>query len=151
LTDTQAGVIVHRNIVALHHDRQPEEEIPMNTMKENLSLYQEAAKQGYDNVRQLGDLNLAVWNRMLDRQVDAFGLWLDAGTRQMELLSTSKSYQEYLGAQAKLSRELVEGLTQQGRITLDSVGEAREEYRSWVEKSLSSATEKWSQAAAPKN
>jgi len=123
----------------------------MNTMKENLSLYQEAAKQGYENVRQLGDLNLSVWNRILDRQVDALGLWLDAGSRQVELLTTSKNYQDYLGAQTKLTRELAEGLMQQGRATLDSVAAAREQYGAWVEKSLNSTTEKWSQAAAPKN
>ena len=123
----------------------------MNTAKENLSLYQDAAKQGYDNVRQLGDLNLSVWNRMLDRQVDAFGLWLDAGSRQMEMLSTAKSYQEYLTAQTKLSRELAEGLVKQSRATLDAVGEARDEYRSWAESSLNDATQKWTQAAAPKS
>jgi len=123
----------------------------MNTMKENLSLYQEAAKQGYDNARQLGYLSLSVWNRVLDRQVDALGLWLDAGSRQVELLTTSKSYQDYLGAQVKLTRELAEGLMQQSRATLDTVASAREEYSTWAEKSLNSASEKWSQAAAPKN
>ena len=122
----------------------------MNTAKENLSLYQEAAKQGYDSARRLGDLNLSMWNRMLDGQIDAFGQWLDAGTRQMELLSTSKNYQEYLEAQAKLSRELAEGLTQQGRSTLESVGAAGEEYRSWAEKSLNSVTEKWTPTAETK-
>jgi len=123
----------------------------MSTMKENLSLYQESAKQGYENARQLGDLSLSVWNRMLDRQVDAFGLWLDAGSRQVELLTTSKNYQDYLGAQAKLTRELTEGLMQQGRAALESVAAAREEYSAWAEKSLSTVAEKWSQAAAPKN
>lgn len=122
----------------------------MNTMKENLSLYQEAAKQGYENARRLGDLNLSVWNRLLDRQVDALGLWLDAGSRQMELLTTSKNYQDYLGAQTKLTREVAEGLMQQGRASLDSVAAAREEYSAWAERSLSSVSEKWNQAA-PKN
>ena len=123
----------------------------MSTMKENLNLYQDAAKQGYDDVRRLGDLNLSLWNRMLDRQVDALGLWLDAGSRQAELVTTSKNYQEYLGAQAKLTRELAEGLMQQGRATLDSVAAAREEYSAWAEKSLNSASEKWKQAAEAKN
>ena len=123
----------------------------MNTVKENMSLYQEAAKRGYDNVRQLGDLNLSVWNRMLDRQMDALGVWMDAGSRQVEMLTASKDYQEYLGAQTKLGRELAEGLVQQSRTTLDSVGEVREEYRTWAESSLNGVTEKWNQAVAQKN
>jgi len=122
----------------------------MSTMKENFNLYQESAKQGYESARQLGDLNLSAFNRMLDRQIDTFGLWLDAGARQVELLSSSKSYQEYLGDQAKLSRELADALMRQGRATLETVGEVREEYRSWAEKSLHSVAEKWTPTDQPK-
>jgi hypothetical protein len=123
----------------------------MNTMKDNLNLYQEAAKQGYESVRQLGELNLSVWNRMLDGQIDALGLWADAGARQMELLSTTKNYQEYLGAQAKLTRELAEGLMQKSRDALKNVGAAPEEYRAWAEASVNNMTGKFKAAAEATN
>ena len=120
----------------------------MNTMNENLEMLKEVANEGYENARQLGEINLRIWNKMLEKQTDALGFWLDAGTKQLELATTAKSYREYLETQSQLTRELNESLITGGRESVKLAGEVRDEYRSWMESATEKAANRAKEATA---
>ena len=66
----------------------------MNTVKENLDLYRNAVDQGYADAVELGEIQMRSWKNLLDKQMDAFRLLVDAQVKQAELMSKIKS--EYL-------------------------------------------------------
>lgn len=115
----------------------------MNTPKENFEMLKEVAGNGYEAARQLGDINLRTWNNLLEKQLDMFGVWVDAGVKQVELTSTAKDYKDYLGSQATLTQELAEKLIAGGREAISTGTEAQGEYRAWYEKSVQSMTDNW--------
>ena len=119
----------------------------MYTTKDSVEMMKEAVGEGYDSARQLGELNLRTWNRIVEKQMDVFGLWMDTAAKQIELASTVSDYKAFAGAQVELAREVAETLVEKGRESMQAAGESREEYRSWLEVSVNKATAKWNKAA----
>jgi hypothetical protein len=119
----------------------------MNSAKENLDLYKKAVEQGYANAVELGDLQLRSFKGLVEQQLELFGLMIDAQVKQAELLGQVKDYPEYLNQQARIGRELAEGLAVKSRAGVELVGNASAEYRDWMEKSMKAAGESWQKAA----
>jgi hypothetical protein len=72
---------------------------------------------------------------------------VDTQVKQAELLGQVKDYQEYMSQQARIGRELAEGLAAKGRAGVELAGTTSAEYRAWMEKSMQAAGESWRQAA----
>jgi TPR repeat protein len=119
----------------------------MNSAKENLDLYKKAVEQGYANAVELGDLQLRSFKGLVEQQLELFGLMVDTQVKQAELLGQVKDYPEYLNEQARIGRELAEGLAVKSRAGVELAGNASAEYRAWMEKSLHAAGESWQKAA----
>ena len=115
----------------------------MITPKENLEMLKEVADNGYEATRQLGEINLNTWNKIVEKQIDMFGVWLGAGVKQIELSTTVKDPKEYLESQVALAREVGEKLIAGGREAISTGSEAQGEYRAWYEKSVASMTNNW--------
>jgi hypothetical protein len=131
--------MLHCNNAAMHNRREKE----MNTPKENVEMLKEMASDGYEAARQLGDINLRTWSNLIEKQIDMFGIWLEAGAKQIELGTTAKDPKEYLGSQAALTREFGEKLIAGGRDVVSSGSETQSEYRAWYEKSVQTMTSNW--------
>ena len=101
----------------------------MITPKENLEMLKEVADNGYEATRQLGEINLNTWNKIVEKQIDMFGVWLEAGVKQIELSTTVKDPKEYLESQVALAREVGEKLIAGGREAISTGSEAQGEYR----------------------
>ena len=115
----------------------------MNTPKENLEMMKDMASDGYESVRQLGDINLRTWNNMFEKQIDMFDTLLETGIKQIELSTAAKDPKEYLGSQVALTKDIGEKLIASGREAVSSGGEAQGEYRAWYEKSAQSMANSW--------
>jgi len=103
----------------------------------------EMATDGYESARQLGDINLRIWNNLIEKQMGMIDVWLEAGARQIELSTAAKDPKEYLGSQVALTRDMGEKLIAGGRDAVSSGGEAQGEYRAWYEKSVQTMTGHW--------
>ncbi len=114
----------------------------MNTPKESLEMMKEMTNNGYETVRELGDINLKMLNNMLDKQSDMLNSWLDVSAKQVELSTTAKDPKEFLASQAALTKEMGEKLIAGGREALSTATEVQGEYRAWYEKSVQSMTSK---------
>ena len=115
----------------------------MTTPAENLEMMKEMATDGYESARQLGDINLRIWNNLIEKQMGMIDVWLEAGARQIELSTAAKDPKEYLGSQVALTRDMGEKLIAGGRDAVSSGGEAQGEYRAWYEKSVQTMTGHW--------
>jgi len=131
--------MLHRNNAATHNPLEKE----MNTPTENLEMMKEMARDGYESARQLGDINLRIWNNMFEKQIGMLDIWLDAGVKQVELSTTAKEPKEYLGSQVALTKDVGEKLIASGRDAVSSSGEVQGEYRAWYEKSVQSMANNW--------
>ncbi len=119
----------------------------MNSAKDNLNLYKNAVEQGYANAVELGELQMRSFKGLVEQQLELFGLMVDTQVKQAELLGQGKAYPAYLSEQARIGRELAEGLAAKSRAGVALAGSASAEYRAWMEKSVKAAGESWGQSA----
>jgi len=110
------------------------------TTKDNLNLINEMGTKGFDRLTALGEINLRAWERLATRQLDAMGLMMDQGLRQMRLATESKGYNEYLKGQVELTKDLSTRLTEETKTNLQVAGEVRDQYRTWVQQGMSELT-----------
>ena len=115
----------------------------MNTPAENLEMMRKMASDGYESAHQLGDINLRTWKYILEKQLDIFDIWLEAGTRQIELSTAAKDPKEYLRSQLALNQDMAEKMMDSLRDAVSTSGEAQGEYRAWYEKSVQSMAGNW--------
>jgi hypothetical protein len=118
----------------------------MNTPKENIEMFKDMASESYDVARELADINLRAWNKMLEKQMDMMNIWIEASVKQVELSSTIKDQKEYMTSQAVLTRDLGEKLIDSGRKAISAGNDMQSEYRAWYEKSVQSMTKNWNKA-----
>jgi hypothetical protein len=119
----------------------------MRTAKENLQLVEDFSNFGYEGVRALAQLNLQTWEKLLEKQMDAVGLFLDTGIKQLNIAGEVKDAKSMTEAQIELTREFGESLVSKGRETLELTSEVGDEYRSFFESRIETFKEKASKAA----
>ena len=107
------------------------------SMKDNLSLFNEMSATGFERLNNLGELNLKVWEKLADRQMDAINLVVDQGVRQMQLATEVKGYNDLVKGQVDLVRETSERLVTESKTNLQLAGEVRDDYRAWVQEGVS--------------
>jgi phasin family protein len=119
----------------------------MNTAKQNIEMYRDAADRAYASAVELGEIQIKGWKSLMEQQMGVFSLLMDAQLKQVELMSETKQYPEYVNAQVQLGKEVTEGLMGKGREALEMANGVRDEYRGWLEASMSAANEQLRQAA----
>lgn len=119
----------------------------MTTTQANLDMINELGTKGYESMRQLGEINLRNWERMVARQMDAVSMMMESGLRQAKVASEAKGYNELAKTQVEFAKELGQRMVDETRQNLKLAGDARDEYRTWFEKGVASAKDRMSQAA----
>jgi phasin family protein len=113
----------------------------MNKAQETVELMNDLGSKGYDSLRQLGELQMATWNKLMEKQMTAFNTVVDTAVAQVQLASEAKDYAEALRSQADLTRKLAEDLVGQTRESVELVQGVSEEYRAWAEAAVKQASE----------
>ena len=115
----------------------------MNTPAENLEMMRKMASDGYESAHHLGDINLRTWKNLLEKQSDIFDIWLEAGTRQIELSTAAKDPKDFLRSQLALTQDMGEKMKASLQDAVSTGGEVQGEYRAWYEKSVQSMAGNW--------
>ncbi|MCW8921060.1 MAG: phasin family protein, partial [Sedimenticola sp.] len=105
----------------------------MNDPKANLELIKDFGINGYENIRSLAEINLRTWEKLVEKQMDAFGLFVDAGINQLAANKNPQDIKAALDNQIALGKSLSENIAVKGRETVDLANQAGNEYRSWLE------------------
>jgi len=102
--------------------------------RDNIETLKALGDTGYQQMRELSELNLQSWNEMAEQQMELFGLMLNTGLRQTELLTQAQQDPSRLiDEQMKLGRKLAETLTERNRDLLTRGSEIGHRYRELLE------------------
>lgn len=87
--------------------------------KDFLNTIDQAGQKTFEAVRQIGEINMRAGEKLFAQQLEFGGVLLGAGVRNIELLTQSKTVQEFVTAQAHLVQE-------QGQQVLSNIRSAAE-------------------------
>ncbi|MCW8943221.1 MAG: phasin family protein [Sedimenticola sp.] len=119
----------------------------MNDPKANLELIKDFGINGYENIRSLAEINLRTWEKLVEKQMDSFGLFVDAGIEQLAVNKNPQDIKGLLDKQVALSKTLSENIANKNRETVDLANQAGNEYRSWLENGINTFNSKVSAVA----
>lgn len=110
-------------------------------------MMNEMANKGYENLRQLGELQMTTWNQLMEKQMTTFNTVVESAIAQGQAMSDAKDYQEAVRSQMDLTRKLAEEMVDQTRESVELVQQAGEKYRSFAETVVKEVAEEASKAA----
>ena len=119
----------------------------MSDTTENLEMLKDLGTTGFENVRALGELNMRTWEKLIEQQMDGFGLWVNTGIDQVKLITEISDYADLLQGQTALSRQFGESLNEKGHQVMALSGEVGDEYRAWFENGVNKLTGKVDEVA----
>ncbi len=114
----------------------------------SFDMMNEMGTRGVESMRELGEINLRNWERMVARQMEAVSMMMETGMRQARTASEAKGYNDLVKAQVEFAKELGQRLVEETRQNLKLAGDARDEYRAWFEKGMVGVREQMAEAAA---
>ena len=119
-------------------------------MQPNVDMMNQFAQNGLEAAKQLGEINLGIWEKLVQHQVETVGSCLEAGSKNLELFGQAKGYQELVAAQAKLFQECTQKWLEGFRETAEIFGEARQAVADMAEEGMKTATDNLRKAAPAK-
>lgn len=115
--------------------------------KENLEILKDLSATGYESIRALNELNLRAWEKLANRQLDAFTLLLNTSAQLIKLTAETKDVTALINGEVELAKQFGETIAAKGREDLAVVTELRDEYSAWVESGVSTFTAKANEVA----
>ena len=112
----------------------------MHKPQETVEMMNELGSMGYNSLRQLGELQMAAWNGLMEKQMEAFNVAVDTAVAQVQLVSEGKEPQELVQAQVELNRKLADEMIGKTRESVELVQKAGEDVRGWAEEAVKQAT-----------
>lgn len=107
-------------------------------------------QDAFSSAKGLAEINLRTGEKLFQQQLALTEAWLAIGTRNLELLSKAKGYQELLSGQATLAQECNQQLLDGYQSAAKVVTEATQAYGEWVDDGMKTAAENVKQAAPAK-
>lgn len=119
----------------------------MKTAKENMAMVEDFGNFGFEGARALAKLNLKTWEKLVEKQMETFSLFMDTSAKQLKIVGETKDAKALTEAQVELARELGETLVSKGRETLELTTSVSDEYRTFFEGRLETFKDKATKVA----
>jgi len=103
------------------------------TAKDNANAMNELSDRGLARMNALGELNLKAAEKLTNRQMDAFNLFMEQSVRLMTLASEAKGYSDLYKGQVDMAKEMTERMMAESKTNMQVAGELRDEYRGWFD------------------
>jgi phasin family protein len=132
--------MLHCNNCAVHNLSTTQEIIDMYKPQETVEMMNELGTKGYNSLRQLGEMQMAAWNGLMEKQLQAFNVAVDSAVAQVQLVAEGKEPQELVQAQVELNRKLAEEMMAKTRESFELVQKAGEDVRGWAEEAVKQAS-----------
>ena len=115
-----------------------------------IDLWTNMGENAFNAAKQLGEINMRASEKLLQQQLDLTTAWVDAGSRNLELMSKAKGLPELLSSQAKLAQECSQQWIDGYRQANDILSEARQAVTELVDENMKTAQQNVKQAVAEK-
>ncbi|MCI0564839.1 MAG: phasin family protein [Nitrososphaera sp.] len=90
------------------------------------------------SIKEFTDINAKATQKLTQQQLDFMDCCLEAGVKQISLVTDSKGYKELFSGQASLASEYNEVLMDTLRKTTETLTETKDEFSAWFEKGCES-------------
>ena len=115
-----------------------------------IQQWTEVNKTAIAAIKELGDINTQAMNRLAERQIAMMNLYMEGGSKQLEVASNAQNPQDVVAAQSRLFTELNEKLMENARQTSEVLVEVKGQLAAWVEKSMETAKATTTAVVSPK-
>ncbi|MDD2816199.1 MAG: phasin family protein [Thiotrichaceae bacterium] len=115
-----------------------------------IQQWTELNKTAIAAIKELGDINSQAMNSLAERQIEMMNLYMEGGSKQLEVASTAQNPQDVVAAQSRLFTELNEKLMDNARQTTEVLADVKGKLAAWVEKGMETAKATTTAAITPK-
>jgi hypothetical protein len=104
--------------------------------KEIVTAVTDLSNKSVERMNALGELNIAVAEKLAARQMEALNLFMEQGMRMMKLATEAKGYADYYKGQVDVAREMTERLVTESKVNMKMAGDLRDDYRGWLDAAM---------------
>ena len=119
---------------------QQQQELP-NQQQELVDQWSQFSRQALESYRDLGEIQVRIFNRLLQQQLELANAVLEGGLRQLNLLYQPETYRELVEKQTELASDFNEQLATVARRTNDVLVEANNKFTAWADRSIRTVSE----------
>ena len=106
-------------------------------MQQNLfNLANSYNQKVYETTKELTNINLRVYEKLVQKHFELAGTCLEGGVRQLELARDVKDLAGYFKAQGEMTKNCAEKALSTTQETLGILSESRNEINQWLENGL---------------
>jgi phasin family protein len=109
--------------------------------KELINQWSQLTKQNFDSLKELGEINTKLVERLSRQQLEMLSASMEATVRETQLVTQSRGYKELLDSQSGLTAEYNKKFLDIVRETTDILTEARDDLTAWIEKGVERAAQ----------
>ena len=109
--------------------------------KELLDQWSKLSRQALESYRDLGEIQVRVFNRLLQQQLELVNVTVESGLRQLHLIYEPAHYRDLVEKQTELAGEINEQLATVARRTNDVLVEANNKFSAWADRGVRAVTE----------
>ena len=101
-----------------------------NDILENIETLNKAT---IESAKRLGDINMRIFEKLTQRNIEATADYLDGSMQQLKLMGESKDIQASAREQARLGTELNEKFVEHAKKSAEVLNEVKAELTDWVQ------------------
>jgi hypothetical protein len=118
--------------------------------QEVINQWAALGKNALDSMKELGEINTKIVERLAEQQRAILNIYLEAGSKEIELISGVKDAKELLTGQSTLATEYNNKLVEIIRGMQDFLSECRNELTTWAEKGMEKTVAQFTQPPSEK-
>ena len=109
--------------------------------KELLDQWSKLSRQALESYRDLGEIQVRIFNRLFQQQLELANVTVESGLRQLHLIYEPANYRDVVEKQTELAGEINEQLATVARRTNDVLVEANNKFSAWADRGVRAVTE----------
>ena len=106
-----------------------------------LDWWSQFGRQALESYRDLGEIQVRVFNRLLQQQLELVNVTVESGLRQLHLIYEPAHYRDLVEKQTELAGEINEQLATVARRSNDVLVEANNKFSAWADKGVRAVTQ----------
>ncbi|MFK5984309.1 MAG: phasin family protein [Pseudomonadota bacterium] len=111
----------------------------MITNEDTIKMVSDITTKASDNMKQLGELQMNLWNQLMQNQVVAFNTAVESTIAHTQTFKDSKNIPDAVRGQIDFTRKFTQDMVGKARESIEIVQEAGVKYRSFAESTVKEA------------
>ena len=118
--------------------------------QEVINHWATVGKNALDSMKELGEINAKIVEKLSEKQQQILNIYLEAGSKEIELISEVKDAKDLLAGQSSLAAEYNAKFVEIVRGMQDFLTECKSELTTWAEKGVEKTVAQFTQTTTSK-